>query len=549
MKPLSQVFDPWKVISIFLVALMALFIVYPLVALFASSFQSSTGEFTLGNFILFFSKKYYLSALANSLLVSATATFFAVVLGSALAIFLSRYVIPGKKVLDILIVVVMISPPFIGAYSWILLLGRNGLIVNFFAQWGIDFPDIYGFLGIVLVFVFKLFPFIYLYVSGALKRIDTSLEEASESLGMTKFRRMTTVTLPVIVPTLLAGALMVFMNSLADFGTPMLIGEGFRVMPVIIYNEYVGEMGGNASFAGAVSVVVVFIATLVFGLQKYVVNRRNYVMSALRPPQEEKIKGIKRFFAYGFCYLVVFIGILPQITVVVTSFLKTKGPVFLAEFGVESYLEVLTNLQRPLINTFVFGLFSLAIIIVFGVVHSYLVVRKRSWLTRLLDNLVMFPYIIPGSVLGVSLLLAFNKDPLILSGTAAIMIAAFVIRRVPYTIRSSSAILYQLDPQLEEASVSLGRSPVQTFFRVTVPLMLPGVISGGILSWITATNELSASVFLYTGMTVTMSVATYTDVVRASYGTAAATSAILTFVTILSLVLFYRFSQSKEVSV
>lgn len=541
--------DPWKVISVFLVALMAVFIVYPLAALFASSFQSPTGEFTLANFLLFFSKKYYLSALGNSLLVSVTATFFSVVLGTSLAIFLSRYVIPGKKVLDILIVVVMISPPFIGAYSWILLLGRNGLVVNLFSGLGIDFPDIYGFAGIVLVFVFKLFPFIYLYVSGALKRIDLSLEEASESLGMTKFRRMTTVTLPVIVPTLLAGALMVFMNSFADFGTPMLIGEGFRVMPVIIYNEYVGEMGGNASFAGAVSVVVVFIATLVFGLQKFIVNRRNYVMSALRPPKEEKIGGFKRFFAYGFCYLVVLIGILPQVTVVVTSFLKTKGPIFLAEFGVGSYLDVFNNLQRPLINTFVFGLAALAFIVVFGVVHSYLVVRQRSWLTRLLDNLVMFPYIIPGSVLGVSLLLAFNRDPLILSGTAAIMIAAFVIRRVPYTIRSSSAILYQLDPQLEEASISLGRPPVQTFFRVTVPLMLPGVISGGILSWITATNELSASVFLYTGMTVTMSVATYTDVVRASYGTAAATSAILTMVTILSLALFYRFSQSKEVSV
>ncbi len=291
------------------------------------------------------------------------------------------------------------------------------------------------------------------------------------------------------------------------------------------------------------------IATLVFGLQKFIVNRRNYVMSALRPPKEERIGGFKRFFAYGFCYLVVFIGILPQITVVATSFLKTKGPVFLAEFGLGSYFDVFTNLQRPLVNTFVFGLAALAFIVVFGVVHSYLVVRKRSWLTKLLDNLVMFPYIIPGSVLGVSLLLAFNRDPLILSGTAAIMIAAFVIRRVPYTIRSSSAILYQLDPQLEEASISLGRPPVQTFFRVTVPLMLPGVISGGILSWITATNELSASVFLYTGMTVTMSVATYTDVVRASYGTAAATSAILTAVTILSLMLFYRFSQSKEVSV
>ena len=174
--------------------------------------------------------------------------------------------------------------------------------------------------------------------------------------------------------------------------------------------------------------------------------------------------------------------------------------------------------------------------------------RRKNLFTSILDTLTMFPYIIPGSVLGITLLLAFNKKPILLSGTFMIIVIAFVIRRLPYTIRSSAAILYQISPSMEEASISLGYSQFQTFKNVTSRMMLPGVISGAILSWITVINELSASIILYTGTTRTMSVAIYSEVIRASYGTAAALSSILTFTTIISLLIFFKLTGSRDIS-
>lgn len=162
----------------------------------------------------------------------------------------------------------------------------------------------------------------------------------------------------------------------------------------------------------------------------------------------------------------------------------------------------------------------------------------------------MFPYIIPGSVLGITLLLAFNGqgDPLILAGTATILIISLVIRRLAYTLRSSSAILYQISPSIEEAAISLGDSPFKAFKKVTVKMMLPGIVSGAILSWITLINELSSSVMLYTAKTRTISVAIYNEVIRASYGTAAALSTILTVTTILSLMIFFKVSKGKDIT-
>ena len=179
---------------------------------------------------------------------------------------------------------------------------------------------------------------------------------------------------------------------------------------------------------------------------------------------------------------------------------------------------------------------------------AYLSVRRKSWLTNLIDTAAMFPYIVPGSVLGITLLIAFNHGAVILSGTAAIIVVSLVIRRMAYTLRSSSAILYQISPSMEEASISLGDSPPKSFFKITAQMMMPGVLSGAILSWITLINELSSSVMLYTARTRTMSVAIYNEVIRASYGTAAALASILTLTTVLSLLIFFKLSGSKDVT-
>jgi iron(III) transport system permease protein len=542
--------DFWFWTTLGIAGLFLVFLVYPLFSLFASSFlDPESGNLTLAHYAQFFRKKYYYRALFNSMSVTLCVTVLAVLIGAPMAYLTSAFNIRGKKLLDVLIIVSMLSPPFIGAYSWILLGGRSGLVTTFFAEHlGIRTPTIYGFSGILLVLTLKLYPFVYLYVSGALKSIDISLSEAAESLGCDPVKKVFTIVLPLITPTVLAGALLVFMNALADFGTPMLIGEGFVVMPVLIYSEFVSEMGGQANFAAALAAIMVVLTCLIFLGQKYVVNKKSFTMSALRPMKPKDLSSVPSGFAHVFIYGLVFLSIIPQITVVYTSFMKTTGVMFAPGFSLDSYRIIFSRLGTAITNTYVFGLIAIAIIVLLGMSIAYLATRRRNLITSIIDTFTMFPYIIPGSVLGITLLLAFNKPPLILSGTAAIIILAFVVRRLPYTLRSSAAILYQISPSVEEASISLGCSPMKTFFKITAVMMLPGVLAGAILSWITVINELSASVILYTGGTRTMSVSIYTEVIRASYGTAAALSSILTVTTIISLLIFFKLSGSKDIS-
>lgn len=543
-------FDFWTVVTIIIALIFAVFLVYPLFSLFFSGFKNpDTGELTLANFAKFFSKKYYYRTLGHSFLVTTCTTVLAVLIGAPLAYLTTAFKVKGKGLVDVLVIISMLSPPFIGAYSWILLGGRSGVITKFFANvFHIELPSVYGFGGILLVLTLKLYPYIYLYTTGALKKVDASLSEAAESLGCNAVRKVATVVLPLIAPTILSGSLIVFMNALADFGTPMLIGEGYTVMPVLIYNEFISEMGGTANFAAALAVIMVVITAVMFLGQKYIVNKKSFTMSSLRPIQPKKITGLPNVLMHIFIYFVVFLAIIPQITVIYTSFKATNGAIFVDGFSLDSYRSIFRSLGTAIRNTYVFGAIALVIVIILSMFIAYITIRRKSLISNVIDSMTMFPYIIPGSVLGITLLLAFNKKPLVLSGTAFIIILAFVVRRLPYTLRSSAAILYQLSPSMEEAAISLGDSPLKTFFKVTAVMMLPGVFSGAILSWITIINELSASVILYTGGTRTMSVSIYTEVIRASYGTAAALSSILTLTTVVSLLIFFKVSGKKEVS-
>jgi hypothetical protein len=542
--------DFWNIVTFLIIIVFAIFLIYPLLSLFLDGFKDSkSGVWSLMNYIQFFSKKYYTSALVNSFKLTISVTVIAVLIGVPLAYFMSFYKIKGKGVLEVLFIISMMSPNFIGAYSWILLLGRNGSVTKFLEKaLGINMPSIYGFAGMLLVFSLKLYPFIYIYVSGALKKIDVALSEAAESLGCGGLKKVFTVIMPLITPTLVAAALLVFMNCMADFGTPALIGEGYRVMPTLVYSEFVGESGGSANFAACMATIMIVITALVFFLQKWYINTKSFTMSSIRPIQPKEPKGIFKVLIYLYIYLLAGLSIIPQAMVVYTSFKATRMQVFVDGFSLGSYKKVADKALAAVTNTYVFCFFAIVIIITLGMLIAYLTVRRRSVLTSAIDSIAMFPYIVPGSVLGITLLIAFNHQPLMLAGTAFIIIISLVIRRLAYTLRSSSAILYQISPSMEEAAVSLGDTPAKSFVKVTAKMMLPGVASGAILSWITIINELSSSVMLYTSKTKTMSVAIYNEVIRASYGPAAALASILTLTTVISLLVFFKVSGSKDVT-
>jgi len=540
--------DYWKVLSLVIMVILIVFLVYPLMMIGYESILNDSGGFTLSHYIDFISLKYYTSALKNSFIVCSLATVAATLVGLPIAYISSRYTIKGRRMLDLLIILSMISPPFIGAYSWILLFGRNGAITKVLNGIGIQVPSIYGFGGMILVFTVKFFPMIYLYVSGALGSIDASLEEAAENLGVSKLKRIMTVTIPLILPTTTAAMLMVFMAALADFGTPMLIGEGYKVLPVLIYQQYLSETGGNASMASTLSVVIILCALIVLILQKVIINRKDYKMSMLSKPKPVEVKGVKGAFLTGICFFVAFIGILPQITVFITSFLKTSGPLFIKGFSLDSYRKIMSTLGNTISRTFLYSSIAIVIMVVLGLLIAYLSVRKKGKMNTVLDTLVMFPFVIPGAVLGIALLLTFNQKPIFLTGSWIILVIAYVIRKLPYTVRSSSAILHQIDSSIEEASINLGVSPVKTFFKTTAILMIPGVFSGAIMSWITTINELSSSIMLYTSKTMTISVAVYTEVLRGNFGTAAALSVILSITSIASVLLFTKLSGGRDIT-
>lgn len=538
--------DFWFFTKLVVVLTLCMFIVYPFYTILTKSvFSNKVEGLTLYNFIRFFTKPYYYLTLLRSLLVCFFTVLFATVIGVPIAYLMTRYNIAGKRILHILIIMSLMSPPFIGAYSWIILLGRNGLVARLFALIGLTAPTIYGRNGIIFVFTLHLFPYIYLYTSSAMNSIDSSLEEAAENLGMSKLRRIWTVTLPVIMPSLLAGCIMVFMTCLADFGTPMLIGEGYTVLPVLVYNEYMSESAVNPYMASTLSVIIVACSLLVLTFQKLVVDKRNYQMSSLRPPKETALHGGKRFLASLPIYIVVFLAFLPQIVVVCQSFVERSFSGVIKGINLNNYRAILSRLSTNIRNTYLFSLAAIVFIILVGILVSYILVRKKGKVATVIDALIMFPYVIPGSVLGIGLIIAFNRKPIILVGTAAIMIISYVIRKLPYTVRSGSAFLYQMDPFIEEASINLGVSPMKTFFTVTARMMLPGIMSGAVLSWITCINELSSSIMLYSGKTSTIAVAIYQEVTRMSDGTAAALATILTVTTIISLLIVFRLTKGK----
>lgn len=542
----------WITLALFILALFIVFVVYPLaLILYKSVLDPATNHLTMENFTRFFSRKYYTNTLLNSFKVTIVATLISATLGLLMAYIIKQFPIAGSKWLNIAIVVSYLSPPFIGAYAWIQLLGRKGLITGIINQLpGVQFEGIYGFAGIVLVFSLQSFPLVYMYVVGALENLDNSLNEAAESLGANNFQRVTGIILPLVLPTVLASGLLVFMRVFADFGTPMLIGEGYRTYPVVLYNQFMGEVTNDSYFAAALCVIIVAITLVFFFLQRWVSRKFSYSMSALKPMQPRVQKPLPRALCHIFVYTVVLLSLLPQITVIVTSFLKESTPgIFTNELSLINYQTIFSKNPRVIPNTYLYGLCAIVLVIVFGVLIAYLAVRRRSVVTSTLDTLTMLPYIIPGSVLGICFLYAFAKPPIMMTGTAAIIIVALTVRRMPYTIRSSTAIITQISPSIEEAAISLGSGEMQSFAEVTLPMMLPGVISGAIMSWVTVISELSSSIMLYRANTQTLTVSVYTEVIRDCFGNAAAYSTVLTVTSIISMLIFFKLTGKRSISV
>ncbi len=546
----KKVLDIWTVLSLGILIIYGMFLIYPLVMILQGSFTNAEGSFTLEWFEKFFQERFYMQTLFNSFSVTIWVTVLTLIIGYPMAYFYNFYEIKGKGIVQIVVILCAMSAPFIGAYAWIQLLGRGGIITLFMRDtFGFtSMPSIYGFNGILLVLTLQLMPLVFLYISGALKKIDNSLLEASANMGVSGVKRFFKIVVPLTMPTVFAAGLLVFMRAFSDFGTPLLIGEGYRVFTVEIYRQFLGETGRNYNFAATISIVAILITTAIFLGQKFISNRYRFTMNSLNTIERKKAKGVFNILIHGYIYIILFVAYLPQILILYQSFQNTSGKIFVDGYSLNSYRVALQRMSNAIPNTFYIGGLALIATIFIAVFIAYLVVRRPSIVNNIVDTLSMVPYIIPGSVVGIGLVMAFNKQPLVLTGTVFIMVVALVIRRIPYTIRSSVAILQQIPITIEEASISLGASKLKTFFKITIPMMATGVIAGAILSWVTIITELASAILLYNTRTITLTLAIYTFVLRGNYGYAAALATILSLLTVGSILLYMKITKSDEIT-
>ncbi|WP_035899121.1 iron ABC transporter permease, partial [Labrenzia sp. DG1229] len=447
-----------------------------------------------------------------------------------------------------LAILVLVAPPFIGAYAWIMMLGANGFITNFFKGLGLNLPTIYGAHGIILVFTLKFFPFVFLMTKTALGSVNKSFEDAAENLGCNALQRFFYVTLPLVFPAVSTGAIICFVLSIADFGTPAILGRGFRTLSTIAYSAYTSELGGKPTMAVTVSLVMMAISILALFIQRRFLSKRRYASALTNRPVIQQLKGWRNWGAHAFCYAVVITAMFPTLVVVYTSILETNGPVFTGEYGLSSYRRVLLDAPEAIFNSFRFSLIAVAVIAVFSGLISYLIVRRENAVSGTIDVLMMVPYLVPGVVMAIGFVTTFRSGWYDLTGTGLIIVMILFIRRLPYGVRSTTTNLRQIKPSLEEAAVNLGASPLRAFLSVTVPLILPGLIVGSLMSFITAINELSSTLILYNSKTVTMPVKIYISVLDGEFGLAAALSTILLVCSGLCVYAVFLLADDRESS-
>jgi iron(III) transport system permease protein len=528
---------------------LGLFFLYPVLRVFSASFLDASGaELTLRNYAKVLSSAFYLDSMANSLWIGVLATIITTLVAAPLAFALARLPVGGKTALMALSVLPLVLPSFVGAYALLLLFGRAGIVTAGLHALGIPFGSIYGTTGIVLVYVLTLYPFVLLPALAGFKAVDVSVEEASQNLGASRWRSVRTITLPIVMPAILSGALLVFIDTLENFGVPFVLAEDMPILAVEAYKLFVGETDTNPGSAGVLGVLLVASTAAVVVIQRRYLGRRRFATGARRSPPLIPIGRGWRAVATGYCWTLVLASLVPFFAVSVISFLEFRGPVLHWNVSLDNYAELFQRSIRPLQNTLFLSTLAALGAAVLGVPIGYVVTRSRNRVTALLDIVATMPFAVAGTILGIGLIITFNSGWLVLTGGWFILVLAYVVRKVPFSVRTASAILHQIDPSLEEASINLGVSPAMTFLRLTVPLMLGGIVGGMVLTWVSAASELSSTVLLYSGQWQTLTVKMFQALESTGAGLAAATASMLIFFTIVPIALIYRLLRRYEMS-
>ena len=530
-------------------AFLGLFLLLPLFNVFSASLLDSEGEkLTLANYGKMLGRPFYRGAVVNTLAIGLAATLTTTLIAVPVAFAIARLPVPGKAAILAMAALPLVLPSFVSAYAIVLLLGRAGVVTVWLRGWGLDIGSIYGAGGIILVYTLTLYPYVLLPTVAAFKAVDVSMEEAAQGLGASPRRTLWTVTLPIVIPSIMAGALLVFIETLENFGVPFVLAEDMPIFAVEAFKLFIGETAPNPASAGVLGVLLILMTSAVLLIQRRYLAQRRFATGTRALPPILKVGMGLRIASTAYCWAVVLLALVPFFAIVVLSFMEFRGPVLHPNFSLANFEALFSRSTRPLINTVLFATLAALAVTLIGVPIGYVVTRFRSWIASVLDVVATLPFAVAGTVLAIGYVVSFNAGWLILTGTPFIMVLAYTVRKVPFGVRSSSAIVHQIDPALEEASISLGRSPLQTFARIMVPLMLGGIFSGFVLTWVTVASELSATVVLYSGQWRTLTVVMFQALEGGGGGVATAAASALIVVTILPLALLYRLVRRYELS-
>ena len=541
---------PWGILSIFCLAVLVLFVAYPIFVLTLNSLLDAQGNFALTGFRMVFGDAQYLLAIRNTLVLGVLVTLSSMALGVPLAYVIARYDFPLKGLVAILPVVTIIIPEVIVGQSWLMVLGNNGLLSNALRDVGIDVPSFYGWGGMIFSMTLIYYTYIYLGTLAALRGFDGQLEEASLSLGASPLATRIKVLMPTVAPAILVNALVVFTLVVGNFALSSMLGGQIPLLSVMTYSLFVSEMGGSPVLQSSLSVVMVLIVALVLFVQKRVVERKMVQMVQGRAPAPRRADSWQGSVLALLAAIVVLLSLVPLVAVFTGAFTLARGPVMhWGKWSTQSIERAFSLAPEPIWNSIFFAASATVLGTALALLVSYLVVKNKSALSGLLDYVVVLPLTISGTVLGIALVQSFNTGWLVLTGSSAIMVICYVVRRLPFGVRNASSVLYNIPGSIEEASISLGVSPLMSFFKVVLPVMKTSIMSAAILMWATSISELSASIVVYSGGLETLPIAIFRLVDTGRIGLASAYGAILVTLILVPLALASKFLKINLFSV
>jgi ferric transport system permease protein fbpB len=472
----------------------AIFIFYPIITLLYMAFFSHghiSSELLKKNFL----NAYTLKALWNSLRLAAAVSICGTFLGYVFALVVNRTNLPKflKIAISAITILPLISPPFTSSISLTLALGPNGTLLKLL---GIPDANIYGFTGTWISETLTYFPVAYMVISAILNTMSSNLDDAASSLGAKSGRIFRTITAPLSVPAVANSVLLLFGSSLADFATPLILGgHKFPILPTQAYLQITGmfDLNGGSSL----SFLLIIPALFVFFFQQLLVGRKSYVTVSGKSAGQSEFVPLPKWMK-TLCYCIAFIVI---VFVLYLYFIILAGS-FVKVWGIDNtltlqnYRYVFANGKKALSDTLTIAIISTLLGALLSVVIGYIIQRKDFPAKRLLDFSSLLNYALPGTVVGIAYIAAFNKRPILLTGTMTILVAAYIFRYYATGIRSVIASLQQIDPSLEEASASLGAGYVRTFTHVTIPLIIPAILTGMRYLFIHCMTAISATIFL-----------------------------------------------------